>query len=123
MSTNETEVIKYIRRVVTGNIESGQKVIAKLAEDVVQHPEHALSWGDSAFMAAGKVWVAKQILAMIDGSTDAPDVLLGKVKAVVAREVIRGGRFNGGSTSVCSNLMDRSKLAAWADLADSLELA
>lgn len=101
--------------------ESAQDELVKFQEAFQKDAAHALSWGTSVFIAAGKERVCDQLIQFIDGNASAdPAVLLANMTDLVLDKVLHRAKYPPQSTSPTSNLMEQYEMAAWADALTTL---
>jgi len=103
--------------IVKQHLESNKRIatikVDELRLKMIENAAYALSWSDSAFTAAGEIAIADYILfAMRDNN----ELTMESLNRYITRDVIRMAQFIEHSTSQCSNMIDRAKLAAYAKL-------
>lgn len=120
---DKTLVIKHARRIAAHNIASGEKAMAEFSKRLAENPASAMSWADSAFEAAAKVQVFRQVADLVAENAQMTDEeLVERLTKAIKNEVMRGARFPSRSTSTSSNMMATCLLAAWADAGELVDL-
>ena len=76
---------------------------------------HELEWADSVFESAAKVEIFTGTLGVLDGESMEPDVFADYVDAM-EKNLLHKASWGSRSTSTSSNLMDRYRLVALAEV-------
>lgn len=100
-----------------------EKSIAKLAETEPHEVAYHLGWLTDLYQESARYEVYGRILAAIDPvhlEQNPSRVTWDSVREYVDGEVNRMGRYPNQSTSPCSNLIERYKLAAWAEVQEKM---
>lgn len=100
--------------------ESAQEELAKFQEAFQKDAAHALSWGTSVFVAAGKERVYNQLIQFMDTTRHDPAVVLANMADLVLDRVLHRAKYPPQSTSPTSNLMEQYEMAAWANVLTTL---
>jgi hypothetical protein len=91
---------------------SCQKTLDAFASKLTVRPLDAFKWADEAMLAAARLRVAEELEAELSSETRT----LEAAKAVLVQRVVQQARYaNNGSTSACSNYVDRCVQAATAE--------
>jgi hypothetical protein len=101
--------------------DSAQEELAKFQEAFQKDAAHALSWGTSVFVAAGKERVYNQLIQFMNGNESAdPAAVLSNMTDLVLDKVLHRAKYPPQSTSPTSNLMEQYEMAAWANVLTTL---
>lgn len=112
----ERLVSKFVR-----DREMAQDELARFKEAFDRDAAHALTWGTSVFVAAGKERVYNQLIQFMGGNeTIDPNVLLANMTDLVMDKVLYRAKYPPSSTSPTSNLMEQYEMAAWAQVLATL---
>lgn len=120
------ENVLALRRLFGRQVEAATLQIAEFQASLGVDPAHALRFADKIFAHAAAKTVAQRYASFIDDVLN--DILVEiKTEDVIARiveeatrEVLRA-RTVEGSTSACSNLLDRHTIAAQAEILDRIK--
>lgn len=110
MSTiTSEEKFDFMLRGVSRRVVNSVEIIEEWKRTLDESPTYALEWSEKLYSASAQ-WHAYQYLKVVletveDKNTDERQIALNKFRSVLQRDVIRGARNPGRSTSRTSNLM------------------
>jgi hypothetical protein len=113
-----TAVQKHLLRRLSGELASAASELARFQERFAQDPAHAFEWADAAVEAAAKV----EVLGRARGFVEADDFedKRGGWLAIHRNALLVGAKWPRHSTGQVSNLLDRFRLSATAQLVEML---
>jgi len=113
------------------NVDAADAAMTKFKADLSQNPAHAFKWGDNVMALVSRGDVARLLLAwankwesqLADGSLSDKqpqneDEFMERALEHITKTALQKNRWTNQSTSMCSNFMERTEAAAYAELAD-----
>lgn len=97
-------------RVLRHHLELASRIVEEYKESIAEDPAWALSSSDSFLEKAAMQEVATRFLHILEARG------LGEVRGILLRQILLDASRKGASTSTTSNLMDKWRLAAQAEI-------
>jgi hypothetical protein len=123
-----TEAKLTVRQIIakhfTRKLESAEKILQKFKDGLNEDAAYQMMWADSAFRATAEITVAKQILHLIDDSTEqfnimGDETLVQEIADILLRNVLNKAKnVDNKSTSVSSNFMHECLIASRSEAYD-----
>ncbi len=106
-----TRTIEQLVSRLRGQIESEDHILAKFMERLSSDPCYAFEWGEDAIKASARIFVANRMLAWKNTAS------IEAIQKEVLQMTMQCSNRPESSSSTISNLTNRYKLMAYAELA------
>lgn len=117
-----THILDSLHETLMHEVGHANRNLEDWATKMLKNPAHEFEWGSGAIKCAARVEVYGEIITGIErmDPADDADEQLALVKQTILTEALRGAESPAESTSPISNLTDRYRTMAWAEVARKL---